>query len=134
MQTGKKILAIDDEFAALMKMKVLLSKFGQCDVATNGSQATEKISENIKKNKHYDLITIDIGLPDINGIDLLNQIQNLEKGHFKQSIKLMISASGTTENVIKALQNHCDGFLVKPVKRETLQNKLAEFGINPIAP
>lgn len=127
-----KILIIDDEFAALKKMEIMLSKFGKCDTATTGAEALKLISTAID-NEYYNLITFDIGLPDINGIELLIIILAEEKKYNVTSKKLMISASGTTDNVIRSVkENKCEGFLVKPVKKTTLYRKLSDIGITTI--
>lgn len=124
-----KILIIDDEIAALTKMKVMLAPYGECILANSGKQAVELIKTAIMNNSYFDLITIDIELPDMNGIEILDHIKNFEKIYSKNAIKFMVSASGTTENVINALSRQCHDFLVKPVKKDLLHQKLIKFGL-----
>jgi DNA-binding response OmpR family regulator len=40
----------------------------------------------------------------------------------------MVTASGTKDNLIKAASSGCDGFMVKPVKKDTLEEKMAAWG------
>jgi two-component system chemotaxis response regulator CheY len=128
MKGNRKILAIDDEFAALTKMKTLLSEYGQCEVATSGGQSIALVKYALAEGKYFDLITIDIELPDIDGITLLSQILKEEEKHDCHSVKIIVSAVSTTTNVCRAANNHCDGFLVKPVKRQMLHEKLSSLG------
>lgn len=130
METKKlRMLAIDDEFAALSKMKLMLSAYGECELATSGTQALELVKASFQTNRYFDLIAIDIELPDYNGIDLSGVIQIIENKYRHKSVKIIVSASGTTENVIRAAQNKCADFLVKPVKRELLKQKLIDLGL-----
>ncbi len=124
-----KILIVDDEMAALAKMKVLLSGYGDCTLVTNGSQALQQCAKAIQNGAPYDLITIDIQLPEISGIDLLAAVSKLENSHsIPASIKIMVTASGTRDNLLKATFKGCDGFMVKPVKRDTIEEKMASLG------
>ena len=127
--TRLKILAIDDEFAALTKMKAMLSTFGECEVATSGAQTIDLIREAIQEGKYFDLITIDIELPDIDGIALLSEILREEKQYNLCAVKLMVSASSTPSNVCRAKKQNCDGFLVKPIKKDILHQKLHTLGV-----
>jgi two-component system chemotaxis response regulator CheY len=124
-----KILIIDDEMAALAKMKILLSRYGDCTLVTNGTQALQQCAKAIQDMTPFELITIDIHLPEISGIDLLSAISGLEKSrNTPQSQKIMVTASGTKDNLIRATCKGCDGFLVKPVKRDTVDEKMAALG------
>lgn len=125
-----RILIVDDEFVALTKMVKWLSEYGQCDVATNGKQAYDMFLKALGKLEPYDLITIDIVMPGINGFMLLKLICAKEQNtRVTPSKKIMVSEQGCPSNVIHARIHHCDAFIVKPVKKEILKNKLIEIGI-----
>jgi len=123
-------LVIDDEFVALSKMVALLEPFGSCDTATNAQQALELFSQALNEACPYHLVTIDIHLPDINGISLLGRLQAEERAHGgARARKLMVTAESTSSNVLAALSGECDGFLVKPVRRAVLLEKLAALDL-----
>ena len=127
-----KILIIDDEMAALTKMKVLLSAYGDCTMVTNAPQALQQCAKAIQNGSPYDLITIDIQLPQTSGIHLLEAIIKLESSRgIPASRKIMVTASGTKENLIKSTVKGCDGFIVKPVKRDILKEKMTSLGFVP---
>jgi two-component system chemotaxis response regulator CheY len=123
-------LAIDDEFVALSKMVAMLKPFGQCDAAMTSHQALELFCTALKEARPYGLVMIDINLPDINGITLLGRLQEEElRRNAPRARKLMVTADGTMGNVLAAASGECDGFLVKPVHRAMLNEKLVALGL-----
>jgi YesN/AraC family two-component response regulator len=122
-----KILLIDDEPIALTKLELMLSNVGDCDKAVNGVQATEHFVRSIDENQPYDLVTIDIELPDITGLDLLTRFCELErKNSLPPSKKIMVTAHSKVDYVVKA-RDKCDAFLVKPLRKATLLEKIQEI-------
>jgi two-component system, chemotaxis family, chemotaxis protein CheY len=125
-----KCLAVDDEFVALTKMSTLLSDYGTCETASNGEQAMAMFHKAFLEGMPYQLITIDIDMPGMNGIQLLKKISIDESLLFlPKAYKIIVTAEGSPGNVIQAIENKCDSFLVKPVKKDTLQLRLKELGI-----
>ena len=119
-----KILLIDDEPIALTKLELMLTNVGNCDTAVNGVQATEHFVRSINENQPYDLVTIDIELPDITGLDLLNRFCDLEeKNGIPPTKKIMVTAHSKVDYVVKA-RDKCDAFLVKPIRKATLLEKI----------
>lgn len=124
-------LIIDDEFASLIKLKVLLSKYGSCETEMSAKKALQMFTEALNSDEPYTLVTFDINMPDVNGIKLLEEFTQLEeKFHKKHSIKIVISSSGTAENVIHAARKNCDAFIVKPAKREKVDQLLSDLGLS----
>lgn len=124
-----KILIVDDEMAALTKMKALLVPYGECTLCTNAAQALQMCSRAIRGGVPFELITIDIQLGEADGNQLLERINQLEVlEHTPAAKKLMVTASGTKENLVKAYSKGCDGFLVKPVKRDAMEQKMLSLG------
>ena len=122
-----KILLIDDEPVALTKLELMLTKVGTCDTATSGIAATECFVKAIGENQPYDLVTIDIELPDITGLDLLNRFCQLEKKNaIAPAKKIMVTAHSNVDYVVKAL-SQCDAFVVKPLRKATLLEKINEL-------
>jgi len=123
-------LAIDDEFVALSKMVAMLKPYGECDAALDSQQALELFCRALEDSRPYGLVMIDINLPDINGITLLGRLQEEERRRSApRATKVMVTADGTLSNVLAAVTGECDGFLVKPVRREVLCEKLVALGL-----
>jgi len=122
-----RILLIDDEPVALTKLELMLAKVGTCDTAASGIAATECFVKAIADNHPYDLVTIDIELPDITGLDLLNRFCLLEKKNaIAPAKKIMVTAHSKVDYVVKA-RNQCDAFVVKPLRKATLLEKIKEL-------
>ena len=122
-----RILLIDDESVALTKLGLMLSGTGACDKATSGIKATELFVQAIGENQPYDLITIDIELPDITGLDLLNRFCALEhKNGIRPAKKIMVTAHSKVDYVVKA-RSQCDAFLAKPLRKAILLEKVNEL-------
>lgn len=125
-----RILAVDDEFVALAKMKTMLSEIGDCDTAKNGKQALKMHAEAISNGAPYNLLTIDIDMPGMTGFELLEHLKGQEERlKINPANKFMITAGGTFENVFKASDYNISAFIVKPVKREVLYQKLFDKDI-----
>lgn len=128
-----KILIIDDEITALTKMKALLSSYGDCTMTTHAEQALRLFEAAIEDKKPFDLVFIDIQLSQTSGFAILDSLIQMEiQSDAARSIKIMVTASGTKANLVKAYTKGCDGFLVKPVKRDVLEEKLLGLGLTKI--
>jgi two-component system chemotaxis response regulator CheY len=111
----------------LAKLELMLGSIGDCETAASGIQATERFVKAISDNQPYDLVTIDIELPDVPGLELLDRFCALEqKNGIPASKKIMITAHSKADYVLKA-RDKCDAFLVKPLRKKTLLAKLSEL-------
>ncbi|HRX86192.1 MAG TPA: response regulator [Phycisphaerae bacterium] len=127
-----RTLVIDDEFVALSRLVAILEKIDACDAATSGEQGLEMFRKALWDRQPYDLVIIDINMPDANGLDLLVAFRREENRYcVPRSRKLIVSADSTAENVRAAKHGECDGFLVKPVRRAVLVEKLSALELLP---
>ncbi|MBP1991327.1 response regulator [Paenibacillus eucommiae] len=108
---ANRILIVDD--AAFMRMMIrdILSKNGYevCGEANDGAQAIEKFKE-LKP----DLITMDITMPEMDGIHALKEIKKIEPN----AKVIMCSAMGQQAMVIDAIQAGAKDFIVKPFQAD----------------
>ena len=127
-------LAIDDEFVALAKMVAMLRPHGSCDAATSAGQGFDLFCKALHQGCPYRLVTIDINMPDANGLRLLVRLSREEQRHgAPRARKLIVTADSSEPNVWAALTGECDGFLVKPVRQAILLAKLSSLGLLPPA-
>src|SRR5260370_9247597 len=106
------ILIIDDEAAIRESLETLLDLEGYTvRSAENGQEGLARIAE-----RPFDLVLLDFALPDINGIDLLHEIRERDP----QLSVIMITAYGTVENAVKAMQGGAVNFIQKPWDNEKL--------------
>ncbi len=106
------VLIIDDEAAIRESLETLLEMEGY----TVQSAATADEGLTRIGSRPYDLVLLDLALPDRNGIDLLAELHV----HDPQLAVIMITAYGTVENAVKAMQAGATNFVQKPWDNEKL--------------
>ena len=104
----KKILLVEDEAHVVSFIKKGLSEEGfEVSVAFDG-----KMGLQLFQNNQFDLIVLDIMLPEINGLDLCKEIR--KENTFVPV--LFLTALGTSENIVMGLENGADDYMIKPFK------------------
>lgn len=102
---GKQILVVDDDQLCRSMASNALGKRYSCSVAKNGKDA---LREYILLAP--DVLFLDIGLPDINGFDLLEHLFTVDP----HAYVIMFSGRKDKENILKALEMGAQGFVGKP--------------------
>jgi DNA-binding NtrC family response regulator len=106
------VLIIDDEAEIRESLQTLLELEGyEVETAANGEQGLSKLGD-----RSFDLVLLDLALPDRNGIELLPEIRALDP----QISVIMITAYGTVEDAVQAMQSGAANFLQKPWDNEKL--------------
>ena len=106
------ILIIDDEHAIRESLQTLLELENyQVDCADTADAGLTRLA-----NNPYDLVLLDIGLPDRSGLDVLEDIHERD-AHLPV---IMITAHGTVDNAIRAMQSGAANFIPKPWDNEKL--------------
>ena len=128
-----KTLIVEDDFISRRILKDILSPYGDCDVAIDGSEAVQAYRLAWEDNKPYDLICMDIMMPKVDGQEALVKIRALEKTQGLRSrdeVKvLMISALDSPKSVFASYyRGGATAYLVKPVVRERLLEEIGKFG------
>ncbi len=112
LPTAGSVLIIDDEAAIRESLETLLELEGyRVESAASGEEGLVRIGE-----RSFDLVLLDLALPDRNGMDLLAEIHLQDPG---LSI-IMVTAYGTVENAVKAMQAGAANFIQKPWDNEKL--------------
>jgi len=126
-----KILVVEDDFTSRILMHKLLSPYGDVHIAVNGKEAVDVVSEALKANEIYELICLDVMMPEMDGHTALEQIRKLEEeAGFSagQGAKvIMTTALSDSQNVIGAFKENCDAYMVKPVERAKLLRQLRKL-------
>jgi DNA-binding NtrC family response regulator len=106
------VLIIDDEAEIRESLQTLLEFEGfEVEAAANGAEGLSKLGD-----RSFDLVLLDLALPDRNGIELLPEIRTLDT----QVSVIMITAYGTVEDAVRAMQFGATNFLQKPWDNEKL--------------
>lgn len=119
-----KVLVVEDNAIAQQAIKMMLKQMGcQVELASTGEEAL-----NLTKDHHdlYKLIFMDIGLPDINGIEVTEKIRASENGKTHIPI-IALTALSSNEDKQKCMKSGMDNFLAKPVSKEDLEKILRTY-------
>jgi signal transduction histidine kinase/DNA-binding response OmpR family regulator len=120
------LVAEDNEINALL-MRSLLNRLGHhVVIATNGEAALESWLAAKSAGAPYDLLLMDIQMPQLDGIETTRRIRNLEAGQpGRRTPILALTANTMVEDRYACFEAGMDGFLIKPLDREKLADALA---------
>ena len=128
-----KALIVEDDFTSRLLLQELLKPYGNSHVAVNGIEALKVCKEAIKNKSQYDLICLDIMMPEMDGQTALKEIRALEdEAGFNSSSRaaiVMTTALGDVKTVMGSYYELCDGYLVKPFSKDQLSSELRRIGI-----
>ncbi len=128
-----RILVVDDDYTSRVQLKAILSFYGDCDAAPDGEIALKLIADALSSGVPYDLITMDMEMPQLSGFDVLSRIRHLEgemniTGKKKAHI-IMITVRDKMQDVIQAYKEECTGYMVKPATPQKMKEVLTEVGL-----
>lgn len=127
-----KILVVDDDFVNRLVLQKMCEEFGEVHVAVNGKEALVAIRLAFDEDKPYNVICLDLMMPEMDGHDALCAIRDMEEElHITEEQRpkiLMTTALDDSANVMKAFRGQCDGYLVKPIDKDKLADYISEFG------
>jgi CheY-like chemotaxis protein len=122
------LVAEDNEINALL-MRSLLTRLGHhAVITTNGEQALESWLSAKSAGTPYDLVLMDIQMPQLDGIETTKRIRSLEASQSgRQTPILALTANTLVEDRYACFEAGMDGFLIKPLDREKLAEALANL-------
>lgn len=130
LHQDSRILVIDDfeTMRQLMRNAFIDLGYFNIDDAINGVEASVLIKKAFHENDPYQLIFCDWNMPEMNGLELLMNLQNdyLLKG----APFIMVTAENEKNQVINAINAGVDDYIVKPLNPKTLQKKLNKINVN----
>jgi two-component system chemotaxis response regulator CheY len=132
-----KVLIVDDDFTNRLILQGILQSYGTVHIAVNGREAVEAVRTAIELREPYDLVCLDIMMPEMDGQTALKEIRAMEmelgvQEHDRVKI-VMITALGDSGNVMAAILEHCNGYLIKPFNKASVLEHLRKFRLIPPA-
>ena len=129
-----KILIAEDDFIARRILKDILSPYGDCDIVIDGDEAIQAFRLAWEENRPYDLICMDIMMPDVDGQEALKKIREMEK---QRGIKvlsevkvIMVTALGDPKTVIESFyKGGATSYIVKPINKQKLLQEIRNLGL-----
>ncbi len=132
-----KTLIVEDEFTSRALLREILKRFGVPQIAMNGREGVEAVRTALEDGAPFDLICLDIMMPEMDGQEALRRIRTLETkagiDAEKRAKVIMTTALADRNTVVEAINAQCDYFLVKPIDGRVLLDELRRFGLIPQA-
>ena len=124
---GLSILVAEDNEINALLMRSLLTRLGHhAVITTNGEAALESWLAAKSAGAPYDLVLMDIQMPQLDGIETTRRIRGLEAGEpGRHTPILALTANTLVEDRYACFEAGMDGFLIKPLDREKLAEALA---------
>jgi PAS domain S-box-containing protein len=124
-----KILVVEDMELNQLLMKTVLDDFGfECEIAGNGKIAIEKLKNQVLK-KHFDIILMDLQMPEMNGFEATEYIRETMKSNIPI---IALTADVTTVDVAKCKAVGMNDYISKPVDERLLYSKLVGLIKKPV--
>lgn len=125
-----RILVVEDDMNSSKLMVHFLRRFGTCDTAADGVEAVAAVMEAYKTGSPYDLLILDIMMPNLGGMETLKAIRTYEEGSgipYDDHVKaIMVSAlSGDTIRT-EAYQKGCTAYIRKPIDFHQLERVIRD--------
>jgi two-component system chemotaxis response regulator CheY len=130
--SGKlRTLLVEDDFASRLLLQTFLSRYGECHVAVNGREAVETFRYGLERGQRYDLICMDIMMPEMDGREAVRQVRALEEEHGIRSTNgakiIMTTAVEDIKEVFHCFHELCDTYLTKPIDLSVLLSQMKAF-------
>jgi two-component system chemotaxis response regulator CheY len=126
-----RILVADDEIVARNRLRAILRSYGDCDSVTNGKDALESVTAAWQANSPYDLLFLDIEMPQMDGLSVLREIRNQEASRDlppERKIKIVMTTAHADGDVVtQCIREGCSDYIVKPVSIGIVAKKIARF-------
>lgn len=129
-----RILIVDDDLVTRIILTKILSAYGRCDAVVNGQEAQISWVVALEESDPYDLISLDVRMPEMDGRQFLRHMRQLEserKVTFTPSTKvIMTTAASENRNILGAFRDGREGYLLKPINPDEVKLLLQKLGFH----
>ena len=128
-----RILVVDDDAPNRKLLTDIASKMGECEGAEGGQEALSAFKKAWEDWRPFNLIFLDVLMPDLDGREVLLKIREIEKekkvSEQHQVRVIMVTGVSEEETVMDCLRNGCDEFIVKPIDILLILEKMKKLGL-----
>lgn len=127
-----KILIVEDNKMNAKLLEKMLSQFGECTIAYDGYEALKFFHQQHAKNEPFDIIFLDLEMPNLAGQETLVHIRQYERSlDIFNFVKVVILTGESDKKVVMELFTlGCEHYLTKPVKKEDVVETIKKFAIS----
>lgn len=129
-----KCLIAEDDFIARRMLAGILSDIGECHITVNGEKAVAAFKTALEQGEPYDLLCLDIVMPEMDGLQALRAIRALEEAagiDESEGVKvIMITLMTDPNNVLGAYREGCEAYIIKPVEKSKLFEEMDNLGFS----
>ena len=126
-----RALIVEDDFTSRLILQQFLSRYGECHIAVNGKEAIKAFQLAREGGAAYDLICMDIMMPEMDGQEALREIRKQEASArvpMANAVKIIMTTGLTgRKDVMNAYREQCDAYLLKPIDTNKLLESLRLF-------
>ena len=126
-----RILIVEDDLACRLLLQTFLARYGECHVALNGKEAVEAFRTAFARGSSYDLVCMDIMMPEMDGREAVRQIRAFEEDRGIRSpygaTIFMTTTVQEIREVFQCFRELCDAYLLKPIDLGQLLTKMKFF-------
>ena len=123
-----RTLIVEDDFTSRLLLQSLLGRYGECHIAVNGREAVDTFRRAWESGQPYDLICMDIMMPEMDGQSAVREIRACEEARgmlSTQGVKIiMTTALDDVKNVVESFKLLCDAYVFKPIDTGNLLDHL----------
>lgn len=134
-EESMKILIVDDETVSRKILQRKLERIGSCTAVDDSLKALALFDKAAKSEEPFNLITLDVSMPKMDGRQLLSMIRKKEKAMKipkENRVKIIMVTSRMNVSTIKeCIRLGCDGYISKPVNKYQLIGNLSHMGLIP---
>ncbi|MDQ7835861.1 MAG: response regulator [Humidesulfovibrio sp.] len=129
-----RILIAEDDVASAQYMEGLMARFGDCHVVYDGEEAVSAFAAALEEGRPFQVVCLDIMMPQMNGQEALQQIRALELQAGVQNDHeakvVMTTALGDVRSVMGAYKHGATAYVTKPILPEPFFETLRNLGIS----
>lgn len=130
-----KTLIVEDEPTGAKILKKTLHAYGEVKIAPTSEEGFNQFINALSSKEPFDLICLDISLPGLDGIELLDEIRRVEEDNGvvgSDGVKVVIiSGICTTDSYVDAKEAGCTSYLCKPIEVPKLLAELSRLELLP---
>lgn len=129
-----RVLIVEDDFTSRKLLQMILTPHGACDIAVNGEECVDAFKLALGEGKPYDLVCLDIMMPQKDGHQALKEIRAIERERGirgSDEVKvIMTTALDDPKNVVEAYyKGGATSYIPKPIDKHMFLHLLRNLGL-----